>query len=104
MQYVEYCVNDLHYSRSCKSDVIRVAHILLVIFTLMVLDRADVYNLVAHSLGQKDEAQTLSAGEAVMEKRPKANGGTKSKLFKSKTVLRPQSVSYKNDCKRATDL
>jgi len=31
MQYVEYCMNDLHYSRSCKSDVIGVAHILLVI-------------------------------------------------------------------------
>jgi len=39
----------------------------------MVLDRADVYNLVAHSFGKKDEAQTLSAGEARMEKRPKAN-------------------------------
>jgi hypothetical protein len=72
MQYVEYCVNDLHYSRSCKSYVIRVVHILLVIVTLMVLDRADVLNLVAHSLGKKYEAKTLSAGEAIMEKRPRA--------------------------------
>jgi hypothetical protein len=78
----------------------RVAHILLVIVTLMVLDRADVYNLVAHSLGTKDEAhQTLSAAEAIMAERK--SGGTKSKLFKSKIVLRPTKCVIKKGLQKS---